>query len=163
MAVFEKVSRKQFESLREKQQVSYLIAVIWFRIKLRSKDNKDIIVPSIKNSTKDKILVESSKSQRKTRSSPSPPVGGWSRPQPWNSHRDGKYDQVGCWICWCLFVLLFYCEDGKYGQVEMDRNHPAKTFDNVENGRVWANMTKFLKMTIPIHMTTEKRRKNVCC
>ena len=72
---------------------------------LRSKENKDILVPSIKNSTNDKILVESSKSQRKTRSSPSPPVGGWGRPQPRNSHRDGKYDQVHCLIC--LFVVLF--------------------------------------------------------
>ena len=42
----------------------------------------------------------------------------------------------------------------------MDKNYPAKTFDKVENGRVWANMTKLLKMTIPIHMTTEKDEKN---
>ena len=54
----------------------------------------------------------------------------------------------------CLFCF-FFCGDGKYDQIEMDKNHPAKTFNNKENGRVWANMTKLLKMTIPIHMTTE--------
>ena len=31
---------------------------------------------------------------------------------------------------------------------------------HLRNGRVWANMTKLLKMTIPIHMTTEKDEKN---
>ena len=65
-----------------------------------------------------------------------------------------------------IFVFVFcffFCGDGKYDQVDVDKNHPAKTFDNVENGRVWANMTKLLKMTIPIHMTTEKRRKKSSC